>query len=212
MRGDERGDQRVYDPTPTRTTTSLLQALQDPAGTAVWRGFDARYRPIITAFARRLGLGMHDAAEAAQQTLSEFARDYGAGGYDRARGRLGSWVLAIARHRVADIQRAAERRRVRRGESAMIDVSAAGRLSAIWEAERRRTVLEAAWAELRSSARTSPVTLRAFELLVLRGVPAEAVAEDCTVSVAEVYRIKHRLTRRLREIVADMTGAFDGGA
>ena len=61
----------------TRTTTQLLDALHDNANEPVWLQIDARYRPIVTAMARRLGLTDTDADEVAQQTLTEFVKAYG---------------------------------------------------------------------------------------------------------------------------------------
>ncbi len=94
-----------------KTTTALLEALHDPACEQVWQEFDGRYRPVIIALALHLGLRHDEASEVAQETLSQFVRDYLAGRYDRGRGRLRSWILGIARHRILDVQRHRQRRR-----------------------------------------------------------------------------------------------------
>ena len=59
----------------TRTTTALLEGLLEQTNDETWREFDARYRPIIVAFARRVGLGETDAADVAQETLLRFVRE-----------------------------------------------------------------------------------------------------------------------------------------
>ena len=59
-----------------RTTTALLDGLFDSANQSIWREFDARYRPILMAFARRLGLNRDNAADVTQETLACFVRDY----------------------------------------------------------------------------------------------------------------------------------------
>ncbi|MCJ7543287.1 MAG: hypothetical protein MUP47_01770 [Phycisphaerae bacterium] len=46
----------------TRTSTELLEGIKDPSNRAAWSELDRRYRPLILAVARRLGLG-HDDAE-----------------------------------------------------------------------------------------------------------------------------------------------------
>ena len=84
------------------TTTALLEGLFDPANQELWRHFDERYRPVIIAFARRLGVEPTDAADIAQETLVQFLRDYREGKYDRNRGRLHCWIIGIAKHRIAD--------------------------------------------------------------------------------------------------------------
>lgn len=192
----------------TTTTTQLLQALFDPKDEAVWREFDGRYRPIIYGLAMRLGLGPHDAADVAQATMIEFVRDYRSGRYDRDRGRLRAWIIGIARHQVSDAFTQRKRRRALRGESAFEELPDDNRLTELWDAERERAILSEALRELRITTRTEPKTIQAFEMVAIDGVPAEAVALECGIEVAEVYRIKNRITKRLRAIVVQLTQAY----
>lgn len=208
----------------TQTTTRLIEALGDPAspdGAIAWSEFDARYRPILFAFAMRLGFHRSDAEELAQATLAKFAELYRAGRYDRQRGRLRSMLLGVARNIGLQLR---QKRGVleggKGGGDTIIDQIAAEpdrfgpddpRLTQLWEAERQRAVLAEAMERLRASERLDPRTVQAFELFALRGVPAEEVARSCEVSVDSVYVIKNRLTTRLRGIVANLTAAYDEG-
>jgi DNA-directed RNA polymerase specialized sigma24 family protein len=45
--------------------------------------------------------------------------------------------------------------------------------------------------------------------VALRGVEAHEAAEQCGLSVDQVYLAKHRCTKKLREIVEAMTAAWD---
>lgn len=148
-----------------------------------------------------------DAADVAQQTLTEFLRAYRAGQYDRTRGRLSRWIIGIARNQACDLHRARGRRRERRGDSALANLPADEELDHTWEAERERVVRDLAWQELRSS-RTQKKTLRAFELFALQELPVERVAAECGMSTDEVYRIKYRITNQLRLIVKRLTDAY----
>jgi RNA polymerase sigma-70 factor (ECF subfamily) len=192
----------------TTTTSQLLRDLLDDSADDAWREFDQRYRGIIIGLGRRLGLDQEAAEEAAQQALAEFARDYRAGRYDRSKGRLTAWLLGIARHRILDAGRSMARRRPQRGESALGALPDEDEMSQMWEAQRERAVLQQALRELRENTRTDPKTMHAFELFVLHETPAQMVAETCDISTAEVYRIKNRLTKRLREIVARLTRIY----
>jgi RNA polymerase sigma-70 factor (ECF subfamily) len=192
------------------TTTVLLESLKDPAQDAVWREFDARFRPLITAFAVRLGLNPGEAEDVAQETLVEFVHAYRKGQYDRTRGRLSSWVIGIAQNRISHRRRAAARVAGRRGESALVDLSDPARLTAVWEDEQRQIIFVRAMEVLREG-RTAEPTLRAFELVAVRGVPAEAAARECGMTVDEVYIAKTRVTRRLREIIEALTAAWREG-
>lgn len=202
------------------TTTELLESLKDAGNAAIWTQFDARYRPVLIGFARHLGLNHEDAADIAQQALLEFIRDYRAGRYERGKGRLSSWLISIARHRTIDLQRSMGRRRAVGGESVIDQLPAheetshptlqdPGTLSAIWESERRQAILAAALEHLRKNTKTNEKTLQAFELVAVRGVPPEAVARECGMSVDEVYVAKNRVTKQLRTVVDEMTRAYD---
>lgn len=189
------------------TTTVLLESLKDPAQATVWNEFDARFRPLLTAFAARLGLEGSDAEEVAQETLVEFVEAYRAGKYDRTRGRLSSWIISIARHKVSHRHRALGRAEGVRGDSAMVDLADDSQLVAVWKDEQQRMIVVQAMETLRAG-RTREPTIRAFELFAIRGVPAEQVALDCGMTVDEVYTAKSRVTTRLRGIVDELTAAW----
>lgn len=209
----------------TRTTTRLMEDLRDPADAAAWSGFDARYRPVLVAFARKLGFSEDDAVELAQQTLVEFARAYRDGRYHREQGRLSSWLIGIARN-VGSGMRRKRRAGVRDAGAGVVGAVVGGdtviggvaadlpdeqQMTRIWAKEREQAILAEAMGILRDSTRTDANTIRAFELFALRGVPAEEVAAQCQIAVDSVYVIKNRLTKRLREIVRDLTAAYDEG-
>jgi RNA polymerase sigma-70 factor (ECF subfamily) len=200
------------------TTTALLDSLKDPGNSPVWEEFDARYRPILNGFARKLGLSQEDAADIAQQALTEFVRDYRAGLYARGKGRLSTWLISITRNRAIDFQRGMGRRREWRGESAFEQIPGArppqevqdsGNDDALWDAERKHAILALALTRLRETSRTSETTIKAFELVAIRGVPSEAVARECGITVDEVYVAKNRVTKQLREIVAQVTKVYE---
>ena len=186
---------------PTSTTTQLLSELHDSNNQAVWREFDARYRPLVFAFARRLHLEAEDAADVAQQTLTEFVVAYRAGRYHRDRGRLRSWVIAIAKYRAVDLIRRRQRETGWRGDSMLVQVPDEDNLAGIWESEFARHILETAIQEFRNQDRLQPETWRAFQMFALEGCRPAEVAAECGKTVAEVYRIKNRITKSLREIV-----------
>lgn len=192
----------------TQTTSLLLEGLHDEANQAVWTEFDQRYRGIIEAFARRLGLSDADAADAAQETLLRFVREYRAGKYDRSRGRLRSWIIGIARHSIGDLRRRGGRPGGR-GSSAIAELPDDERLSAIWDAECRDVLLRRALDALRTESRIEPRTLRAFELVAFEQQPPAAVAESLGMTASDVYVAKHRVLERLREVAADLQQAWE---
>jgi len=198
----------------TRTTTKLLDALHDHGNEPAWGQLDARYRPVITALARRLGLRESDADEVAQQSLTEFVRAYRDGRYDRTKGRLSSWILGIAHNTTLRVLRDGRRGGPKGGAEVgslpeVVDESA---LRSIWTDERDRAILARAVGIVGSESNVDERTLLAFELVALRGVPAAEAASQCRMTVDQVFVAKSRVTKRLRALVEEMTTAFEEDA
>lgn len=191
----------------TRTTTRLLDALRETGNEPAWVHLDARYRSVIIGLARRMGLGNADAEEVAQQTLAEFVRAYREGRYDRAKGRLSSWILGIAHHTISHLMRAA--RRIGPGLPEIADEAA---LRTIWIDERDRAILARALAMLRDEDTLDDRTLLAFDLVALRGVPVAEAAAQSGMSESQVYVAKSRVAKRLRALIEDLTAAFEQDA
>lgn len=194
----------------TRTTTALLDELARPGNEAVWREFDARFRPVLVGFGRRLGLGAEDAADAAQDALARFVKAYRAGQYERGRGRLSSWLLGIARNCILDSLR--HGRRCARDGSRLADIPGDDELDRIWRTEGERAILARAVAALHDETATDPKTIRAFELLAFQQLAPAQVAEDLAMTMNDVYLAKHRCLKRLRAIVGELTTAYEADA
>ncbi len=193
----------------TKTTTRLLEDLLNPSDDEVWNELDARCRPIIVGFARRLGLREEDAADVAQETLTRFLGSYRRGGYDRKQGRLRSWIMGIAKHVIADTYRSKADRRDWRGHSGLDMLADDEHLTAIWESERKLTIVARAMKEVRANSRTSKKSIQAFEAVAFHQRSPDEVANELGMTRHDVYVAKHRLTERLREIVARLTSLYD---
>ncbi|MFN7020269.1 MAG: RNA polymerase sigma factor [Phycisphaerales bacterium] len=191
-------------PTPpphSQTTSQLLDSLHDAGNQEVWSQFDARYRPIILGVVLRLGLKPEDASDVAQQVLLEFVRDYRMGKYHRSKGRLRSWIAGIARNRAIDVLNAERRAKIGRGESAIITLPDEHGFEQAWSIEERRAVLAEAKRRLREQHGHDEATIRAFEMVVERKLPAETAAAECGLSIASVYQAKARISEKLRAII-----------
>lgn len=195
-------------PPHSQTTSQLLAGLYDTANTEVWSQFDARYRPIILGVVLRLGLRPEDAADVAQQVLFEFVRDYRLGKYSRDKGRLRSWIAGIARNRAIDLLNAERRARIGRGESAIVALPDQHTFDQAWTAEERRAVLNEAKRRLRERSGHDEATIRAFEMVVERKIPAETAAAECGLSIASVYQAKARIAEKLRSIIEQVEAEF----
>lgn len=193
------------------TTTLLLDSLKDVANAPAWEEFDARYRRVIEDFAGSLGLREDDAAEVAQQTLADFAQSYRSGRYERGKGRLHSWIIGIAQNKVADVYRAKARGPGQVSDTAMGDLSDANRLTQLWDDQVRQNILRRALERLQTETNLDAKTIRAFEMVAIRGVTVEAAAAECGMKAADVYVAKHRALSKLRKIVSELTEAYTSG-
>jgi RNA polymerase sigma-70 factor (ECF subfamily) len=193
------------------TTTALLDGLLDPSAQQVWQQFDGRFRPILRGFAMKLGLSYADAEDITQEALARFVKAYRAGKYDRSRGKLSSWLVAIAQRCIFDLKHSRAGRLERRGESAIISLSDTNALDVVWDEECRRVVLEKALAELRGATKLDEKTIRAFELVALEQKTAQEAARITGLSVDSVYAAKHRCLSQLREILARLNEIYELG-
>ncbi len=194
----------------TWTSTLLLDGLRDPNNHVLWSQFDARYRPVLEGVGVKMGLTRDEATDAAQQTMAEFASAYRANKYQRGRGRLRSFLLGIARFRIADALRARAKHKTQRGESGLLDMGVRDKAMAeAWEHARLKVIVEEGLKQLRETTRLSEDNLHAFELLVVKGMAPEHVAASCNITTAQVYVIKNRVSAKLREIVTKLTAEYE---
>lgn len=196
----------------THTTTALLEGLHDDGGNAAWEVLDRRYRPIVIGLARRLGLPEQDALDVAQDTMIRVLDEYRDGRYDRERGRMRSWLLSIARTKIADVYRKRAVRREARGESAMVTIPNDQELEDIWATERRSVVLREALADLQATSKTSDQSIRAFEMLVFHRQSVSDVATKLDMSENDVYLAKSRVAKKLKETVQKLESLYDEDA
>ena len=196
-------------PLSNTTTSVLLCALTDPSDSRSWQEFDARYRPLLIAFARRLGLDEDEALDAAQETLTRFLTAFREGKFDREKGRLQSWINGIARNCVREMRDRRERRREHRGLSALADWPDDQRLTHIWDEECQRTLLRRALNELRDGCGMEERTIRTFELLALEEKSPADIAKMLGITRNEVYIAKHRCLSRLRDILDALRQAYE---
>ena len=190
----------------TRTNTILLEGLKDPADTAAWQTFDARYRPVILAVAGRLGLPEADAEDVAQETMAAFVEGYRRHRYEREKGRLRDWLRGIARHKAQD----ALRRRSQQEVLVVDDSDATPFLNRV-EDRRIKTICEEEWSKgiLRQCLQevryeVAPRTFEAFLLFALQQWPAKRVASHLQISEDVVYQSKSRVLARIRQLLPEI--------
>lgn len=193
------------------TTTLLLEQLRDRSNQAAWQQFDERFRSVIAGAARKLGLCEADVADVAQETIVQCLGKYLAGDYDRTRGRLSSWIIAVAHNRIADLLRRKQRHAMDASDTTLDRLPDESEVAEAWAEALRHEVFAKAWEQFKAESRSDPRTILAFELVAIRGVPAEAAATECGMPVEQVYVSRNRVSKSLREVVERLTAAYEDG-
>jgi RNA polymerase sigma-70 factor, ECF subfamily len=216
----------------TVTNTSLLIGLRDRNNEVVWKQFFGRYQPVLVSFARKLGLGESDALAAAQAALAGFVTTYREGGYERDKGRLRTWLFAIATQKIRELH-PRSREQVSTGTdaggaacdegtnaagggtkgSALGDGHAGGTAAgdgengaAVWDAEWQELLVRQCVDEVRRQVK--PKTMQAFERFVIQGQPAEKVAAELEMTENAVWIAQNRVATRMREIQKELEENF----
>lgn len=195
------------------TSITLLSALRDMRDCASWQHFHSIYRPMLLAVALRSGLREADAQDVVQETVIEVAKEMPAFRYDRARGRFKGWLLTIVRRRIANVWRAKKYKhgdeRVAREE--LIDPAQiesrpeeGSDFEKLWDEEWREHALRVAEDHVKHEV--EPVQFQAFQLHVVKSVPARETARRLGVKLMEVYWAKYRIGKMMKKAVAEADG------
>lgn len=189
-----------------KTTSEILERLRDQDDHAVWNGLTERLRPPLVAFGRRSGLAPGEAEDAAQETLLSFMRSYRDGKYDRSKARLSSWLFGIAFRVIQEARRRAGRQQrnldPRGARTNFLDgVPDDREATRAWDEEWEKALVERCLAEVRQSVAES--SYRAFDLVVRKGRDPDEVAEQLGMTRNAVYIAKHRVLKRLGELIRE---------
>ena len=204
------------------TRGSLLHRLKDCEDQASWQDFYDTYRDLIYRFALKAGLTETEAEDVVQETVIAAARKLPELKYDPAACSFKTWLLNLTVWRIKDqfrkrgpagrdivaarasVQAADETSRTATIER--IADPAGNELEAVWDADWRKTVIEAAMERVKKQANLRDCQM--FDLYVLRGWPPREVARTLGVSAGRVYLAKFRIAplfkKECEEIEAKM--------
>jgi RNA polymerase sigma factor (sigma-70 family) len=187
------------------TRRSLVERLTDWRDQQHWQEFFETYWRLIYGVARKSGLTDAEAQDVVQETVITVAKNITR--YEREAGSFRGWLLHITRWRIADQFRkrapATLQHHTRSGSrgTATIDrVPDAFDLTATWEAEWQRHVLQAGLERLKRKVDAKHYQI--FDCLIVKQWSAAKVASALGVGIAQVYLVKHRLAGLLKKEVA----------
>ena len=176
-----------------KTRVTLLGRLADPQDKDAWDEFVALYGPCIFNFARRRLPQEEDAADVMQEVLSAVLR----GNYERPKGRFQKWLLTIILNEIRDFHTARARRSEILSESGRALRLEEENAEEEWEKDRRQHLFHAAANRVRE--RTNPAHWSVFVCTALEGKSGQEIAESLHLSVTNVYAIKSRVLKEIKE-------------
>src|SRR5437867_8001621 len=199
---------------PTRS--SLLSRLKQWDDQESWREFFNTYWRLIYRTAIKAGLSDAEAQDVVQETVIRVAdkmRDFS---YDREVDSFKGWLLYMTRKHIALQYR--KRQRERGGDGHHPEVialddaieqlpdPARADLEAAWDEEWERNLLDAALGRVKHQV--NPKQFQMFNFYVLKEWPVGEVAKALSVSIAQVYLAKHRISslvkKELSHLKADL--------
>jgi len=195
---------------PTRS--SLLSRLKQWDDQESWRDFFNTYWRLIYRAATKAGLSDAEAQDVVQETVIKVAKKMSDFTYDREVDSFKGWLLYLTRKHIALQYR--KRQRDRGGDGRHPEVTAltnsieqlpdparAG-LEAVWDAEWERNLLEAARGPVKRQV--NPKQFQMFNFYVLKEWPVGEVAKALSVTVAQVYLAKHRISGLVKKQIAHL--------
>lgn len=190
----------------TRTTIdsdTLVARLRDPMSDDAWVLVDARYGPLLLAFARRLGLDGEVAQDARQEAMAAFAQAIRNEAFSRERGRLRDFLFGIAKNRILTLRR----REARIPQQIVSEPDRTGFFERLpddaeadqaWEAEWQVAV--AAQCLKEAQEKFTPETYLTFRLRVIEDLPSAEVAARLGKTVNAVDLAVHHVRTFLKQI------------
>jgi RNA polymerase sigma-70 factor (ECF subfamily) len=180
------------------TRVTLLDRLRDRGDAEAWTEFVGLYSPLIFHFARRRLPQDEDAADVMQEVLSAVLT----GRYQRPRGRFQKWLVTVLLNKIRDFQAL----RVRRCEvfggpevSERLLEEPSRDEEQEWDQDRKRHLFRAA--ADRVQARANPLHWNVFVRTALDNQPGQEVAAALQLSLTNIYAIKSRLMKEIKDEV-----------
>lgn len=185
---------------PTRA--SLLARIKNLEDHESWQDFFDTYSKLIYNVSVKRGLTPTEADDVVQETMCNAMKHMPTFNYDRTIGTFKTWLLNMARWRIADQFR--KRAPVKNmptttrvvADNGLNEIPNSQDFEDTWREQWEQAVFEAAVVKTRR--KVDPQKFQIFDLLVKQQLSPAKVAEDFHMSVANVYLVKHRVTEEIK--------------
>lgn len=186
------------------TRVSLLLRIKNREDGVAWREFDAIYRPMMRRFALTYGADATEAEDVVQHCMTAIHQHIDRFEYDPSKGRFKGWLKTLVNNRIRNLIRKRKERGARSGEFAAVpagdDHDPEAIFEKIWMDEHLKHALKLVRKEVEEK------TFNAFVDYVIHERPVEDICADHGLNPNQVHKSKYRLTRKLAEKMAILTG------
>lgn len=193
-----------------KTSETQLRTLKTRGSDGDWEGFYRKYAGVILSFCKKQGLDDFSARDVLQESMILLMRKLPGFTYSESKGRFRNWLLTLVYGKVRD----ARRRLIRRAEQPWQESSLSGEAASPSaggdlaedevESAWRMTLLEEGLKRLKRNPRIKSETMEVFEACVIHNMTIPAVAAKFQLEENNIYQIKNRLIRKLREEIEDL--------
>ncbi len=195
------------------TRWSLISRIKDLEDHDSWQDFFDTYWRLIYGVAVRAGLRDTEAQEVVQNTVIYVSSHIGDFKTDSESGSFKAWLLMVTRWKIGDQHKKRKANReaanvLPDGESktnlmaGLPDLSRSA-LDELWDVEWAKNLTELALERLKSKVKARHYQV--FTLLTLEEMSPREVAKTLEISIGQIYLIRHRLTRLLKEELVSLT-------
>ncbi len=184
----------------------MLLRIRDPRDAQAWREFDEIYRPMLLRFARARKLDAHESEDVVQYCMSAIHEHIERFEYDPSKGRFKGWLRTIVNNRV---RATLGKRREAIADTTQFDIAQQREqapdeeFDRIWVEEHLKHALKLVRHEVEES------TYKAFRAHVIDGWTIEKTCAEFGMNANQVYRIKWRVTQKLRDRLKDLIGDIE---
>jgi len=189
------------------TSPTLLEKLREPNQGQAWARFVELYTPLLLAWARRMGLQPHDAADLVQDVLTTLVQQlpkFRYDAHDPKKKSFRGWLRTVCFNKWHDRCRLKRNQMVNADSSELNALPTADGLEQFWEEEHDRFLVRQALKTLKDlRGDLQPQTIEICWELIVNDRPAAAVARQFGVTENKVYLAKLRVMRRLRDELAE---------
>ena len=187
---------------------AILQRIASGDRTAVEDCLKA-YGGLVWSIARKMLRDPDEAEDVVQETVIGVAKKMGEFRYDPTVCSFRGWLLHVTRLRIQDQFRKrlptfSHRKRATATTSTLerIPDTADKGLEAVWAAEWEKNIVDVAMTRVKGRVR--PEHYQMFYLNAVKEIEAGRVASTFGVSTAQVYLVKHRVARLIKQEVKSL--------